>query len=81
MEMSWVFIIYVKLSYEYSLNSYAGPLSFHVNIFLAPSFFGWCRTGGGGGVFSTPLHNSFVFKVKVLEFCKELLWDRMKILR
>ena len=39
----------------------------------------WCRTGGG--VFSTPLHNSFVFKVRLLKFCTELLWDKMNILR
>ena len=45
---------------------------------LAPGFFGWCRTGG---VFSTPLHNSFLFKVRLLKFCTELLWDKMNILR
>ena len=35
---------------------------------------------GGGGVFSTSLHNSFVFKVKLLKFSTELLWDKMNIL-
>ena len=46
---------------------------------LAPGFFGWCSTL----VFSTPppLHNSFVFKVRQLKFCSELLWDKMNILR
>ena len=28
---------------------------------------------GGGGVFSTPLRNSFVFKVRLLKFCTEVL--------
>ena len=32
----------------------------------------WCSTGGGGGVFH-PLHNSFVFKARLLKFCTELL--------
>ena len=27
----------------------------------------------GGGLFSTPLHNSFVFKVGLLKFCTKLL--------
>ena len=35
----------------------------------------------GGVVFSTPLHNSLVFKVKLLKVCTELLWDKMNILR
>ena len=35
---------------------------------------------GGGGVFSTPNPNSFVFKVR-LQFCTELLWDKINILR
>ena len=47
---------------------------------LAPGFFGWCRTGGGG-VFHPLLRNSFVFKVRLLKFCTELLWDKMNILR
>ena len=46
---------------------------------LAPGFFGWCSTGGG--VFSTPLHNSFVFKVRLVKFCTDLLWNKMNILR
>ena len=37
--------------------------------------------GGGGGVFSTPFHNSFVFKVRLLKFCTEILSDRMNNLR
>ena len=28
-----------------------------------------------------PLHNSFVFKVRLLKFSTELLWDKMNILR
>ena len=47
---------------------------------LALGFFGWCSTGGGGGVKNTPLHNSFAFKVRLLKFCTELLWDKMNIL-
>ena len=35
----------------------------------------------GGGVFSTPFRNSFVFKVRLLKFCTELLSDRMNNLR
>ena len=50
----------------------------HLLTLLALGFFGWCSTGG---VFPTPLHNSFVFKVRLLKFCTELLWDRMNILR
>ena len=43
---------------------------------LAPGFFGWCS------VFQPPpLHNAFVFKVRLLKFCTELLWDKMNILR
>ena len=37
--------------------------------------------GGGGGVFSTPFHNSFVFKVRLLKFCTEILSDTMNNLR
>ena len=33
----------------------------------------------GGGVFS--FHNSFVFKVRLLKFCTEILSDRMNNLR
>ena len=35
----------------------------------------------GERVFSTSLHNSFVFKVRLLKFCTELLWDRMNNFR
>ena len=50
-----------------------------VTLFI-PGFFGRCSTGGGGGGFlSTPV-NSFVFKVRHLKFCKELLWDQINIL-
>ena len=31
----------------------------------------------GGGCFPPPFHNSFVFKVRLLKFCTELLSDRM----
>ena len=31
----------------------------------------------GGGCFHPPFHNSFVFKVRLLKFCTELLSDRM----
>ena len=37
--------------------------------------------GGGGGVENTPFHNSFVFKVRLLKFCTEILSDRMNNLR
>ena len=33
------------------------------------------------GFFHPPLHNSFVFEVRLLKFCTELLWDKMNILR
>ena len=45
---------------------------------LAPGFFGWCSTGGGC---FPPLHKSFVFEVRLLKVCTELLWDKMNILR
>ena len=45
---------------------------------LALGFFGCCRTGGS---VSTPLHNSFVFKVRLLKFYTEIRWDKMNILR
>ena len=32
---------------------------------------------GGGGCFPPPFYNSFVFKVRLLKFCTELLSDRM----
>ena len=44
-----------------------------------PGYFGWCSTKGGGFT-STPF-NSFVFKVRGLKFCTELLWGRINILR
>ena len=48
---------------------------------LAPGFFGWCSTGGGGrGVFH-PIPNSFGFEVKLLKFCTELLCSKRNILR
>ena len=37
--------------------------------------------GGGGGCFPPPFHNSFVFKVRLLKFCTEILSDRMNNLR
>ena len=49
-------------------------------ILLAPGFLAGVAPGGGG-VFSIPLHNSFVFKVRLLKFFTELLWDKMNILR
>ena len=54
-----------------------------VTLFI-PGFFGWCSMGGGGGggegcFLPTPF-NSFVFKVRHLKFCKELLWDQINIL-
>ena len=36
---------------------------------------------GGGGCFPPPFHNSFVFKVRLLKFCTEILSDRMNNLR
>ena len=41
-------------------------------------FFGWRSTDG---VFSTPLPNSFIFEIRLLKFCTELLRDKMNILR
>ena len=35
--------------------------------------------GGGGVCVFHPLSNSFVFTVKRLKFCTELLWDKMNI--
>ena len=35
----------------------------------------------GGGCFPPPFHNSFVFKVRLLKFCTEILSDRMNNLR
>ena len=35
----------------------------------------------GGGCFPPPFHNSFVFKVRLLKFCTELLSDRMNNLQ
>ena len=46
---------------------------------LAPGFL--AVVAPGVGVFSTPFHNSFVFKVRLLKFCTELLWDKVNILR
>ena len=37
--------------------------------------------GGGGGCFPPPFYDSFVFKVRLLKFCTELLSDRMNNLR
>ena len=34
-----------------------------------------------GGQVSIPLHNSFVYKVRLPKFCTELIWDKMNILR
>ena len=45
---------------------------------LALGFFGWCSTGGA---FHLPLHNSFVFNVRLLKFCTGLLWDKINILQ
>ena len=36
---------------------------------------------GGWGCFPPPFHNSFVFKVRLLKFCMEILSDRMNNLR
>ena len=44
-----------------------------------PGFFGWCRTEGRG-CFPPPPCNSFVFQVRRLKFCTELLWERINIL-
>ena len=35
----------------------------------------------GEGCFPPPFHNSFVFKVRLLKFCTEILSDRMNNLR
>ena len=40
-----------------------------------PGFFGWCSTGS----FPPTPCNSFVFKVRRLKFCTELLWGRVRI--
>ena len=45
---------------------------------LAPGFM--AGVAPGEGVFHPP-YNSFVFKVRLLKFCTELLWDKMNILR
>ena len=47
---------------------------------LIPGFFGWCSTGGGRCFPPTPF-NSFVFKVRRLKFCVELVWGRTNVLR
>ena len=41
----------------------------------------FCLVVALGGVFSTPFHNSFVFKVRLLKFCTEILSDKMNNLR
>ena len=45
------------------------------------AFLSRCSTGGGGGCFPPPFHNSFVFKVRLVKFCTEILSDRMNNLR
>ena len=41
-------------------------------------FFGWCSTGEV--CFPPPPCNSFLFQVRRLKFCTELLWGRINIL-
>ena len=41
----------------------------------------FCLVVSLGGCFPPPFHNSFVFKVRLLKFCTELLSDRMNNLR
>ena len=64
-------------SYTKGGGGQVDPLSFFLNPISTGPF---CSTGGRG-VFHPLFHNSFVFKVRLLKICTELLWDKMNILR
>ena len=72
-------IVVVELSQSMDRGPGQWALNTDLLTILAPGFFGWCSTRGGG-VFH-PLYNSFVFKARLLKFCTELLWDKMNIWR
>ena len=59
-------------------KGFKGRNDYKLTLFI-PGFFGWCSTRGRECFPPTPC-NSFVFKVRRLRFCTELLWSKINIL-